>query len=116
MTYKNGLIIVGDNFWYRAICMNNFTDSEDNNGYLIYFLDWGIEYSVNVEDVRKMSKEFVYLPATAHKCNIQGNDIVGYFREKQNSIEYRFNFFFLNKSISKDFIIIFDLNKNIENV
>lgn len=60
--------ILGDELWYRAICIKS-ADSLNGN-ITVYFLDWGIEYSVNT--VYKMSKEFVYLPATAHKCCLQG--------------------------------------------
>jgi hypothetical protein len=40
-------------------------------------LDWGIEYFINAEEICKMSKDFVYLPATAHKCFIKGG--INYF-------------------------------------
>lgn len=61
-----------DELWYRAICIK-IGNTTDEACYTVYFLDWGVEYSVNARDVCKMSKEFVYLPATAHKCIIEGN-------------------------------------------
>jgi len=39
---------------------------------MVYFLDWGLEYLTNVKDICKMPKDFVYLPATAHKCYLKG--------------------------------------------
>lgn len=45
---------------------------ENNHGYEVYFLDWGMEYLTNVEDINKMPKDFIYLPATAHKCYVKG--------------------------------------------
>ncbi|XP_050056969.1 uncharacterized protein LOC114132611 isoform X5 [Aphis gossypii] len=56
-----------DNLWYRAICVN----VSDDNNYTVYFLDWGLEYLTNVKDICKMPKDFVYLPATAHKCYLK---------------------------------------------
>jgi len=67
------LYILGDEMWYRAVCVNITTDSSDNSGYLVFFLDWGIEYKVNIDSICKMPKEFIYLPVTAHKCIIQGD-------------------------------------------
>lgn len=61
------------------MCMKT-PDKLNGNNYLIYFLDWGIEYLVNIADIYKMSKEFVYLPATAYKCYIQG--------EKNNNLNW----------------------------
>lgn len=52
------------------MCIKTATPTDSN--YTIYFLDWGIEYLVNAENVCKMSKDFVYLPATAHKCFLKG--------------------------------------------
>lgn len=48
-------------------------DSLNENLYTVYYLDWGEEYSVGIQDICEMSKEFVYFPATAHKCYIPGN-------------------------------------------
>ncbi|XP_015365660.1 PREDICTED: uncharacterized protein LOC107162970 [Diuraphis noxia] len=62
-----------DQLWYRAICVKVPNDlDEDDNGYMVYFLDWGMEYLTNVEDLNKMPKDFIYLPATAHKCYVKG--------------------------------------------
>lgn len=66
---KNDL---GDELWYRALCIKT-AGAPNEHSLIIYFLDWGIEYSVNVENIRKMSKDFVYLPATAYKCYVEGN-------------------------------------------
>lgn len=59
--------------WYRAICMKT-SDKLNGNNYLIYFLDWGIEYLVNITEIYKMSKEFIFLPAAAHKCYVSGKN------------------------------------------
>ncbi|VVC36208.1 Hypothetical protein CINCED_3A022077 [Cinara cedri] len=60
-----------DGLWYRAICIKT-ADPLNKNLYTIYYLDWGIEYFVSDQDICEMSKEFLYLPATAHKCYIPG--------------------------------------------
>uniref|UniRef100_A0A2H8TG30 Tudor domain-containing protein 1 n=1 Tax=Melanaphis sacchari TaxID=742174 RepID=A0A2H8TG30_9HEMI len=61
-----------DELWYRAICVKtpNDVDKNDNN-YMIYFLDWGLEYLTNVKDICKIPKDFIYLPAAAHKCYVK---------------------------------------------
>lgn len=64
--------IIADELWYRAICVKS-VNTAGGTCYTVYFLDWGVEYSVHAKDLRKMSKEFIYLPATAHKCCVQGN-------------------------------------------
>lgn len=59
--------------WYRAICVKAPNDLDKNdNDYMVYFLDWGMEYLTKVEDIKKMTKDFIYLPATAHKCYLKG--------------------------------------------
>lgn len=63
---------LGDNLWYRAVCINT---ADKLNKYYVYLLDWGIGYLVNAKDIYKMSKDFVYLPAAAHKCYVKGNFI-----------------------------------------
>ncbi|XP_022162071.1 uncharacterized protein LOC111027893 isoform X3 [Myzus persicae] len=61
-----------DELWYRAICVKAPNDLDKNDkDCMVYFLDWGMEYLTNVEDIRKMSKDFIYLPATAHKCYVK---------------------------------------------
>lgn len=66
------LNILGDELWYRAICMKTASKPNESN-LMVYFLDWGIDYLVNMKDICKMPKDFIYLPATAHKCYIEGN-------------------------------------------
>ncbi|KAL4112570.1 hypothetical protein QTP88_016325 [Uroleucon formosanum] len=61
-----------DELWYRAICVKTPNDLDKNdNDYIVYFLDWGMEYLIKVEDIKKMPKDFIYLPATAHKCYVK---------------------------------------------
>lgn len=60
--------------WYRAVCIKTADLSKEKN-HTVYFLDWGVEYSVSPEDTCEMSKEFIYLPASAHKCYVMGNTI-----------------------------------------
>jgi len=72
------LFVLVDELWYRAICVKAPNDLDKNvNDFMVYFLDWGMEYLTNVEDIRKMSKEFIYLPATAHKCYVKGALYIG---------------------------------------
>ncbi|XP_060870995.1 uncharacterized protein LOC132945306 isoform X4 [Metopolophium dirhodum] len=61
-----------DELWYRAICVKAPNDLVKNdNDYMVYFLDWGMEYLTKDEDIKKMPKDFIYLPATAHKCYVK---------------------------------------------
>lgn len=64
--------VLVDELWYRAICVKVPNDLDKNNDYLVYFLDWGMEYLTNIEDIKKMPKDFIYLPATAYKCYVKG--------------------------------------------
>jgi len=65
--------ILVDELWYRAICVKAPNDLDKNdNDYMVYFLDWGMEYLTKVEDIKKMPKDFIYLPATAYKCYVKG--------------------------------------------
>lgn len=63
---------IGDDVWYRAVCIKTTGCTLKENNYTVYFLDWGMEYLVNAENIYKMTKEFVYLPATAYKCYVKG--------------------------------------------
>lgn len=64
--------VLGDNLWYRAMCVK--TANSCNENYCeVYFIDWGVQYSVSIGNIHKISKEFIYLPASAFKCYIQGN-------------------------------------------
>ncbi|XP_026816248.1 uncharacterized protein LOC113555865 isoform X3 [Rhopalosiphum maidis] len=64
--------VLVDKLWYRAICMKVPDDlSKNDYNYVVYFLDWGLEYYSNVKDICKMPKDFIYLPATAYKCYVK---------------------------------------------
>ncbi|XP_050543343.1 uncharacterized protein LOC126906674 isoform X2 [Daktulosphaira vitifoliae] len=64
-----------DDLWYRALCVKKPDMFNKNNNYTVYFLDWGIEYSVIPEDLREMPKNFIYLPASAIKCFVKDLDV-----------------------------------------
>ncbi|XP_050420950.1 uncharacterized protein LOC126833572 isoform X2 [Adelges cooleyi] len=64
-----------DGLWYRALCTKISEDDPSKNIFTVHFLDWGLEYSVDAEDLRKMSSDFAYLPASAIKCYIKDADV-----------------------------------------
>ena len=63
-----------DGVWYRGICLSGIRGAK----YKIFFIDFGNTSEVHKNNIRKMSEEFIKIPAIASPCSLKEK-----FTEKQ---------------------------------